>query len=96
VAASALAGLGGPMKDLPVAVLRQIRLSPSDMAAAMRAYMAVNSAGTLLAMLVAPTALILAGTVPVVITCGMAYIAVGLIGLARHAAWIEATCEQLA
>ncbi len=60
------------------------------MAAAMRAYMVMNHAGTLLAVLVAPAALSLAGITPVVLTCGVAYLTVGMLGLIRHAAWIEA------
>lgn len=82
------------MKDIPLAVLRQIRLSPADMAAAMRAYIAMNNAGTLLAMLITPTALALAGILPVVVACGVAYVAVGMAGLARHSAWIESAHEQ--
>jgi len=93
-AAAALSAIGGPMKDIPMAVLRQTRLGPADMAAAMRVYMAMNSAGTLLAMLITPTALILIGIVPVIVACGVAYITVGVIGLARHGSWIEAGVKQ--
>ena len=96
IASAALAGVGGPMKDIPVAVLRQVHLGPADMAAAMRTYMAMNNTGTLLAMLIAPTALILAGTVPVIVACGITYLTVGVTGLARHADWIELTAEQAA
>jgi MFS transporter, DHA3 family, macrolide efflux protein len=93
-AAAALAGAGGPMKDIPVAVLRQVRLDPADMAAAVRVYMAANNAGTLIAMLIMPGTMALVGVVPVVLGCGAAYIAIGAIGLIRHAAWVEATQEQ--
>jgi hypothetical protein len=71
------------MQDIPFAVLRQTRLPLADM----RAYMAVSSAGTLLAMLLAPSAIWLAGAVPVIVACGAAYLGVGLI---RHARWVEA------
>jgi MFS transporter, DHA3 family, macrolide efflux protein len=95
-AAAALGAIGGPMKDIPLAVLRQTRLSPADVAAGMRAYMASNSAGTLLAMLLTPGAVALVGVVPVVSACGGAYIAVGIVGLVLHASWLEVASEQLA
>jgi MFS transporter, DHA3 family, macrolide efflux protein len=94
--AAALGAVGGPMKDIPVAVLRQTRLRPEDRAAGMRAYMAASSAGTLLAMLLAPGAIALAGAVPVVVACGAAYGGVGMVGLALHAGWIEPPQEQAA
>ncbi|WP_428485300.1 hypothetical protein [Rhodopila sp.] len=78
------------MRDIPLAVLRQTRLRPMDMAAGMRATMAMSSAGTLLAMLLTPGAIGLAGVVPVVVACGLAYFSVGLVGLALYAGWIEA------
>ena len=77
-----------------MAVLRQIRLEPADMAAAMRVYMAIANAGTLVAMLITPTVVVLLGTVPVVVGCGLVYLAVGLAGLVRYAAWVEPGCEQ--
>jgi DHA3 family macrolide efflux protein-like MFS transporter len=92
--AAALGAIGGPMKDIPLAVLRQTRLRPADMAAGMRAYMAATSTGTLLAMLLAPTAIALAGAVPIIIACGAIYIALGLLGLTLHAGWVEAAHEQ--
>jgi MFS transporter, DHA3 family, macrolide efflux protein len=90
MATAALSAVGGPMKDISVAVLRQTRVQRADLPAAMRAYMAVNSAGTLLAMLLVPTALILAGTVSVIIVCGATIIGVGFVGLIRYVAWSEA------
>jgi DHA3 family macrolide efflux protein-like MFS transporter len=88
-AAAALGAIGGPMKDIPVAVLRQTRLGPADVAAGMRAYMASNSAGMLLAMLLAPRMMGLAGVMPVVVGCGAGYIVVGAVGLMLHAGWVE-------
>jgi hypothetical protein len=89
LAAAAVGAVGGPMKDIPVAVLRQTRLRPADMAAAMRTYMAANSAGILLAMLLAPAAIGIAGVVPVVVACGAAVMGIGVGGLVRHAGWAE-------
>jgi len=87
--AAALGGIGGPMKDIPMAVLRQTRLAPADMAAGMRVYMAMLNAGILLAMLIAPVMIERAGAVPVIIACGVVYLAVGAIGFTLHANWTE-------
>ncbi len=96
MAAASLGAIGGPMKDIPLAVLRQTRLRRDDMAAAMRAYMAMSSAGTLLAMLLTPAAISLTGIVPVIVACGLIVTGVGLLGLARHATWIETEQPQIA
>jgi hypothetical protein len=92
--AAAFGAVGGPMKDIPVAVLRQTRLRPADMAAGMRAYMAASSAGMLAAMLVVPAALRMLGIVPVVLACGAIIVALGVIGLARYAGWTETTATK--
>lgn len=86
MAAAALGAVGGPMKDIPVAVLRQTKLVPADMGAAMRTYMAANSAGILAGMLLAPVAIGLVGVVPVVVLSGAAVIGIGVVGLARFSA----------
>jgi hypothetical protein len=88
-AAAAFGAIGGPMQDIPLAVLRQTRLPPSDIAAGMRAYMAASSAGTLCAMLLAPALIAVGGVVLIVICCGLTYLGVGAVGLARHADWLE-------
>jgi hypothetical protein len=89
-AAAALGAIGGPMKDIPLAVLRQTRLRPGDMAAAMRAYMAVSYTGMLAAMLVTPAAVAAFGVVAVTIGCGVVLAGIGGAGLLRFAAWAEA------
>jgi hypothetical protein len=94
MAAAAFGAIGGPMKDIPAAVLRQTRLEHGDKAAAMRAYMAVSTAGTLLAMLLIPALAENAGVVTVVIACGVSQIGVGAFGLARHATWREPAAIQ--
>ena len=53
--AAALGAMGGPMQDIPTAVLRQTRIAASERAAAMRAYMAMVCLGVLVAMLLTPT-----------------------------------------
>ncbi len=87
--AAAISAIGGPMKDIPMAVLRQTRLRPGDLAAAMRAYMAATSSGTLIALLVVPSLIGAAGIVPVIIGCGAAVIAVGITALVLFADWSE-------
>ena len=89
MAAAAAGAIGGPMKDIPLAVLRQTRLRPGDMAAAMRAYMAASSAGALAGMLLTPSVVMLAGVVPTILTCGLLLIATGVAGVLRHARWTE-------
>lgn len=93
-AAAALGAVGGPMGDIPRAVLRQTRLRRRNVAAGMRAYMAASSAGTLLAMLLAPGAVALAGVVVVILGCGLIYIGTGLLGIVLHASWVEAAQGQ--
>jgi MFS transporter, DHA3 family, macrolide efflux protein len=87
--AAALAAIGGPMKDIPLAVLRQTRIAAHDIPAAMRSYIAVNSLGLLLAMLISPTLLAAFGPRAVILTCGATIVAVGASGLLRHAGWTE-------
>ncbi len=82
MAAAALGAIGGPMSDIPVAVLRQTRLRATDVAAAMRAYIAMNSVGTLAAMLLAPSVIGVVGILPVIVGCGGV-----LIGLGGFGAW---------
>ena len=56
-AAAVVSAIGGPMQDIPTAVLRQTRLAARDRAAAMRAYMAMSGSGILIAMLLIPAAI---------------------------------------
>jgi MFS family permease len=88
-ASAAFGAVGGPMQDIPVAVLRQTRLAPADIPAAMRVSMAASNGGKLLAMLLAPTLLLLVGVVPVIVACGFVLIGIGALGLVRYAAWVE-------
>lgn len=93
-AAAAVAAIGGPMKDIPVAVLRQTRLKPQDLAAGMRAYIAVNSAGALAAMLLAPSLLHRFGTAAVIVGCGALMTATGALGLLVHRHWHDAPVPE--
>jgi hypothetical protein len=93
-AASALAAMGGPMQDIPTAVLRQTRLAPANRAAAMRAYMAACGLGVLVAMLLTPAAITQIGISRVVMACGTVYLCVAAIGLVRFAGWRDAASDQ--
>ncbi len=88
-AAAALGAFGGPMKDIPLAVLRQTRLPLGHRAPAMRAYMAAGSAGLLVAMLAMPSLLARFGAVRLTVACGLVLALLGATGLWRHRAWIE-------
>ena len=88
-AGAAIAAIGGPMKDIPVAVLRQTRLQAADMAAAMRAYMAVTSTGALTGMLLGPGLITMAGVSLVIVGCGAVVSTIALLGLLRFADWRE-------
>lgn len=93
-AAAAFGAVGGPMKDIPVAVLRQTRLAARDLAAGMRAYIAANSAGALVAMLLTPSLLHRFGTATVILGCGALLAATGLFGLLRHRDWREEPADR--
>ena len=88
-AGAAVAAIGGPMKDIPFAVLRQTRLAARDLAAGVRAYIATSSAGSLAAMLIAPVLLERFGPGAVILLCGATMMVTGLIGLSRHRAHRE-------
>jgi MFS family permease len=86
---AAATAIGGPMKDIPFAVLRQTSLASQDIPAAMRAYLIVHSTGMLLGWLLMPTAIALVGPTGVIIGCGVATLGVGMAGLAMYAEWTE-------
>ena len=88
MAAAAFGAVGGPMGDIPAAVLRQTELAPGDVAPATRAFMVVRFGGTLVAMLVAPALARLAGASALLLLCGAMPVAFAAIGLARH--WNDA------
>lgn len=82
-AGAALGAVGGPMRDVRVAVLRQLRLPQGDVAPSVRAFMACSQSGTLVAMLIAPPALVVAGPAPVMAGCAAIIAALGVFGLRR-------------
>ena len=84
--ASAVAGAGGPMNDIPRATLVQMILPHGEIAASMRAWMAVNNAGLLLAMAISPSLVTVFGPRLMVSLCGLVVVVIGLVGLLRHSA----------
>jgi hypothetical protein len=75
------------MQDIPVAVLRQTELPRAELPAAMRAFLVVNNAGTLLAMLIAPALFATWPGAVVIALCGGVIVAIGLAGLSRFRHW---------
>ncbi len=84
MAASAFGAVGGPMKDIPAAVLRQTELPAGDVAAAMRAFMVVSYGGVLVAMLAMPSVVRALGPMTLVGLCGAGLVGLACWGLARH------------
>jgi len=84
MAASAMAGIGGPMSDITIATLRQTLLATADMAAAMRAYMVMNNLGLLTGMLLAPALFHSVGIAGTVALCGAAILLAGMTGMLRY------------
>jgi DHA3 family macrolide efflux protein-like MFS transporter len=93
--AAALAAMGGPMQDIPTAVLRQTRLAAVDRPAAMRAYMAAVGLGILFAMLAAPVAISQFGVTWVIVACGAVYLLVAAVGLVRLAGWRDVGADRV-
>ncbi len=90
LAASFVSGLAGPLKDIPVAVLRQSRIPGPDIPAATRAGLVANNGGMLVAMLAMPSLMRDDWLGPAVMGCGAVAFAVGAIGFIRFAGWREA------
>ena len=89
MASAGFTAVGGPMKDIPTAVLRQTRLRPGDLAASTRASMAYSSAGTLAALLAAPALVGALGLVGFIVAMGGVLVAIGAVGAVRLAGWRE-------
>ena len=79
-AAAAVAALGGPMGDIPIAVLRQSALPASEVPAAMRAYLVASSSGSLIALVIAPTLIQHLGLFPVMLGCSGLIMGAGIGG----------------
>lgn len=80
---TAIGSIGGPMSDIPMAVLRQTRLAPADQAAAMRATLVSWFSGILVALVGAPTVFGWIGVAPAVVLGGLSIVGFGVVGLLR-------------
>ncbi len=83
VGAALLSAIGGPMQDITVATLRQTVLKRSDIAAGTRAFVVVNQAGLLLALLASPLLFDVIGVAQTVVLCGVSVLVVCAVGLFR-------------
>jgi hypothetical protein len=76
-AASALSAVGGPMQDILVATMRQTELARADIPAAVRVFMAVNSAGLLVTLAVAPSLFNWLGVPVAIVLAGVGILGMG-------------------
>jgi len=83
-AIAAFCAVGGPMQDIPVAVLRQTELPRPDIQAATRAFIGAGQLGFLLGLVIAPALLGLLPLPVVVALCGAPIVAFGVLGLRRY------------
>lgn len=81
--ACAVSAFGGPMQDILTAVLRQTELPRADLPAAVRAFMAVNSAGQLATLALSPMLFQAFGVAPSLFGFGAAIAAMAATGLVR-------------
>ena len=84
MAASGLAAIGGPMQDIPIAVLRQTELARADVPAATRAMMASSQGGQLAGVLLTPLLLGVLPVAGVIALCAVLVAGIALLGLRRH------------
>ena len=78
-----ISAVGGPLQDIPVAVLRQTALAVHDVPAAMRAYIAANQTGLLLGLGLTPLLLVAMPISMLLALCGGMTVGVGVLGLIR-------------
>lgn len=81
---AAIGAIGGPMSDIPVAVLRQTRLALTDQAAAMRATLVMWNLGTLVALAASPAVFATVGVAEAVIAGSLVIVGCGMLGLVLH------------
>lgn len=84
-AGAAFGAVGGPMADIPTAVLRQTRLALADQAAAMRAWLVAMNLGNLACLAAAPVVFAAIGVGAAVTAGGAVIVLCGVLGLLRHA-----------
>ncbi|HTU52448.1 MAG TPA: MFS transporter [Acetobacteraceae bacterium] len=84
-ASAALGGIGGPMQDVLVAVLRQTELRHADIPASMRASLVARNGGLLVAMIIAPPLYAAFSVACVMGVCAAITIVIGITGMIRFA-----------
>jgi hypothetical protein len=84
-AGASIGAVGGPMHDIPTAVLRQTALARADVPAATRASIVSSTSGSLIAMLLAPPLLAALPGTAVMGGCGLLVLACGIGGVVRFA-----------
>lgn len=75
--------IGGPMKDIPFATLRQTVMPPDDVPAAMRAYLTVHSGSMLVGLLLTPMLIGEMTVLPFIAACGTLTIGISAIGFCK-------------
>ncbi|MBV9813100.1 MAG: hypothetical protein JO326_10115 [Acetobacteraceae bacterium] len=78
-----LSAIGGPLQDITTATLRQLELPARDLAAAVRAYLVMNNAGLLVALLIAPTVFDTIGVPATIVLCGVGELLIPVLGVLR-------------
>ena len=82
----------GPLADVPVAVMRQTRVGPGDVAPVVRAFIAQNQLGNILGLLMAPLLIRLLGVGPVALLCAALTACAALFMILRYRRYaVEAT-----
>jgi MFS family permease len=81
--ATGISAIGGPLKDITIATVRQMRIASRDMAAAIRVQLLVSYLCTLVVMLATPPLCDRFGAVPVIAIGGGVYLLVAAFGWAK-------------
>jgi hypothetical protein len=81
--AAGFSAIGGPLKDITITTLRQMRIASRDMAAAIRVQLVLSYLGGLIAMLTTPLLCARLGAAPVIALGSAIYLAVAFQGWTR-------------
>ncbi|HWA81282.1 MAG TPA: hypothetical protein VG848_13365, partial [Acetobacteraceae bacterium] len=83
---AAIGAIGGPLHDIPIAVLRQTELPRADVPASMRAHLVATHSGLLAAMLLVPPLYAVLPVPGVIAVCAVIIMAIGIAGMVRFSA----------
>ncbi len=87
--AAAFAGFAGPISDLAFVDLLQRKFSVGELTKVVRLRIALESAGTLVFMLISPILIKTFSVRAVILFCGLAWIGAGLFGFLQQAGWVD-------